>query len=286
MFPKLFSFDSFVLPTYGVLVATGFVAGLVVAVRLAARQGLEKEKIYNLGIYLAIAGMIGAKLFLIFQDREYYWQNPGQLFSWVTLQSGGIFHGGLVVALATALWYTSRSGLPFLKTADAFAPGIALGHSIGRLGCFSAGCCWGKPTELAWGVTFTNPYSHEVVGVPLGIALHPTQLVEAAAELAIFIFLYYVAFRKKQFDGQILGWYLLLYPAVRFGVEFLRDHSEGAFLWGRTITDAQGISLLLMLVAAWLLWLGPYRRRSVSPVLLAHESTASHSRRAAKLSGR
>ena len=286
MFPKLLSYGSFNLPTYGILVALGFVAGLVVAVRLAQQAGLEKEKVFNLGIYLALGGMIGAKAFLIFQERDYYWQSPGQIFSIATLQSGGIFHGGLLVALAVALWYTRRLRLPFLKTADAFAPGIALGHSIGRLGCFSAGCCWGKPTDLPWGVTFTNPYSNETVGVPLGISLHPTQLYESAAELAIFVFLY-SWYRKKQFDGQIFGWYLLLYPAARFLIEFLREHSEEAFVWQHIFSDAQAVSAVLMAFAVWLLWFSTYRHRRLSPAPISHEQPSTHRpRRAAKLSSR
>jgi phosphatidylglycerol:prolipoprotein diacylglycerol transferase len=285
MFPKLFSYGPFVLPTYGVLVATGFLIGLLVAVRLAGEEGLERDKVYNLGVYLAVAGMLGSKGALILQDWNYYWRNPGQLFTWPTLQSGGIFYGGLVLAIVTGLWYTHARQLPFLKTADAFAPGIALGHSIGRLGCFSAGCCWGKATSLPWGVTFTNPYSHEVVGVPLGISLHPTQLYESAAELAIFLFLY-SRYRKKQFDGQILGWYLLLYPAARFSVEFLRDHSVEAVLWGGAVSAAQGISFLLLVIGVWLVCLGPYRHRRLAPVLPTHDSTASQRGRPAKLSSR
>ena len=284
MFPKLLSYGSFTLPTYGVLVALGFVAGLVVAVRLAQQAGLEKEKVFNLGIYLALGGMIGAKAFLIFQERAYYWHNPGQIFSMATLQSGGIFHGGLLVALAVALWYTRRLRLPFLKTADAFAPGIALGHSIGRLGCFSAGCCWGKVTDLPWGVTFTNPYSNETVGVPLGTPLHPTQLYESVAELAIFVFLY-SCYRKKRFDGQIFGWYLLLYPAARFLIEFLRDHSSEAFFWQHIFSDAQAVSAVLMVFAVWLLWFSAYRHRQPSPVPISHEQRSTP-RRAAKLSSR
>src|SRR5437763_450998 len=98
MFPKLLSFHSFVLPTYGVLVASGFVVGVIIAVYFAGQEGLEREKVYNLGIYLALAGMLGSKLFLIIQDRDYYWRNPKELISTTTLQSGGIFYGGLLLA--------------------------------------------------------------------------------------------------------------------------------------------------------------------------------------------
>jgi phosphatidylglycerol:prolipoprotein diacylglycerol transferase len=252
MFPRLFTYESFALPTYGVLVALGFVAGLAVAVRLAGREGLDKDRIFNLGVYLALIGMIGAKAFLVAQDWDYYSANPRQIFSFSTLQSGGIFLGGFLVAIAFAVLYLRRAQLPFLKVADSFVPGIALGHAFGRLGCFAAGCCWGEPTAVAWAVQFTDPYAHQIVGVPLGVDLHPTQLYESAALLLIFAFLYRLHARK-QFDGQVLGWYLLLYPAARFLIEFARDHASNAWLWQNRLSDAQGVSLLLIAIGAWLL---------------------------------
>jgi phosphatidylglycerol---prolipoprotein diacylglyceryl transferase len=286
MFPKVLTIHSFVLPTYGVLVATGFITGLAVSIRLAQREGLSKELIYNLGIYLALAGMIGSKLFLLFQDRSYYWENPRQIFSLSTLQSGGVYYGGLLVSIAVAFWFARANGIQFVKLGDVFAPGIAIGHALGRLGCFSAGCCWGLPTSLPWGVTFTNPYSHDVVGVPLGVKIHPTQLYEAAAEAVIFVFLY-LRYPKKRFDGQILGWYLMLYPTARFLVEFLRSHEGEALFWGG-ISDAQAVSLLLIGAAVWLLWLSPRRRRgqldSASFATRSHEPSTG-ARPAAKLRG-
>jgi phosphatidylglycerol:prolipoprotein diacylglycerol transferase len=262
MFPRLFSIGPFDLPTYGVLVATGLLLGLYVAARLGEREGLQRDEVYNLGIYVALAGILGSKLALILQERRRYFADPAELFSMATLQSGGVFYGGLILALLVGLWYTRRRQFPFLKTADAFAPGIAIGHAIGRLGCFSAGCCWGLPTTLPWGVTFTDPHSHATVGVPLGVPLHPTQLYESAAELAIFVFLY-SHYRKKQFDGQMLGWYLLLYSSARFLVEFLRHHDPEAVLWG-TLSDAQLISLVLVGIGGWLLWARPHRRQQAS----------------------
>ena len=284
MFPQLFSYGSFALPTYGLLVASGFAIGLATALHLARREGLNKAAIYNLGIYVALAALLGAKLLLIVQDMDYYRQNTSALFSFSTIQSGGIFYGGLIGGIGMALWYGRRVRLPFLKTADAFAPGIALGHFFGRLGCFAAGCCWGEPTTLPWGITFTNPHSHQTVGVPLGVALHPTQLYEAAAELAIFVFLYRL-YRQKRFHGQILGWYLLLYPAARFIIEFVRSHSEAAYFGGQMFSLAQWAGLLLVSLAVWLLWLGPYSRQRLEPVSASHGHTVAQSRRAAKFSG-
>jgi phosphatidylglycerol---prolipoprotein diacylglyceryl transferase len=261
LYPKLFTIGWFTVSTYGVLVASGLVTGLLVAAHFSKREGLSTDDIYNLGVYMALAGIVGSKAALIIQDWETYWHDPRQLFSVSLLQSGGIFYGGLILAIVAGVWYTRRRQIPFLKAADAFAPGIAIGHGLGRLGCFSAGCCWGLPTSLPWAVTFTNPYSNQTVGVPLNVPLHPTQLYEAVAEFAIFFFLY-TQYRKKLFDGQILGWYLVLYCTARFLVEFLRSHEVDAVLWQGGPSAAQGVSLLLVGAGAYLLWLRPHAQPS------------------------
>src|SRR5262245_29027926 len=217
MYPEIFHISF--LHTYGVLVAAAFLTALWLVGRLARRAGLNPEHATNLGIYCAIAAIAGAKLMMFVLDLPYYVRNPGEIFSIATLQAGGVFYGGLLLALAVAFWYMRKTGLPTLATADVFAPAIALGHGIGRLGCFSAGCCWGKETTLPWAVTFTNPEANRLVGVPLGVALHPTQLYEALAEFAIFGFLMW-RIRRPHAHGVVIGLYLMLYSTVRFLVEF------------------------------------------------------------------
>lgn len=283
MFPRLFTYESFALPTYGVLVALGFVAALAVIVKLAGREGLDQDQMFNFGVYLALTGMVGAKIFLVAQDWDYYSANPRQIFSFSVLQSGGIFFGGFLVAFAFGAFYIRRMKLPFLKVADSFAPGIAVGHAFGRLGCFAAGCCWGEPSGLPWAVAFTDPYAHEVVGVPLNVDLHPTQLYESAALFLTFAFLYRMHARKR-FDGQLLGWYLVLYPGARFVVEFVRYHSSNAWLWQDRLSDAQGIALALVATGAWLLWLSAYRKLPVGAALATEGHRGPAPRRAAKLS--
>ena len=246
MHPVLFKIGDFVQHTYGVLVAAAFLVGLLAATRLARREGLNADRVFNLGIYLAVAAFLGAKVFTIVTDLGFYWRNPAQLLSLDSLQAGGVFYGGLLAALGFAVWYTRRAAMPFLKTGDVFAPGVALGHAVGRLGCFASGCCWGRPTSLPWGVTFTDPYAHETFGVPLGAPLHPTQLYESFAEAAIFAVLL-LAFRRKQFDGQILALYLALYGAARFAVEFVRDQPVNV---AGVLTTSQFIALLLIALGA------------------------------------
>ena len=226
MFPKLISIGSFFIPTYGTLVAIGFLAALWVITRLAKRAKLPSERVTNLAIYCALAGLAGAKLFMILFDFSDYWSGRQQLFSLGTLQAAGVYQGGFVVAFVVALLYMRRQNLPILVTCDIFAPGIALGQAIGRIGCFSAGCCWGIPTHVRWAVTFQNPQAGELTGVPLGIPLHPTQLYESFADALIFLFLYFQIARAHT-SGTILGWYLTLYSAARFAIEFFRFHEQG-----------------------------------------------------------
>ena len=241
MFPKLISIGSFYIPTYGVLVALGFLAGLTVTLRLARRIGLSPEKITNLAVYCAIAGIFGAKLFMILFDFGDYLRNPGQIFTFETLQAAGVFHGGLIAALIFAVFYMRQQSLPALRTMDVFAPGIAAGQAIGRLGCFAAGCCWGRQCDLPWGVRFRSNFASPV---PLDKTLHPVQIYESVADLAIFLFLYR-QFGRSEKPGQIIGLYLLLYSVARFIIEFFREH-EQSLVGPFSLTQWIALGLLIL----------------------------------------
>ncbi len=241
MYPKLISIGSFFIPTYGVLVALGFLAGLTATMRLAKSIGLSAEKVTNLAVYCALAGILGAKLFMILFDLPEYLHNPGQIFTLETLQAAGVFHGGFIVALVFAAFYIRRQQLPVLKTMDVFAPGIAIGQSIGRLGCFAAGCCWGKQCDLPWGVRFRSNFASPV---PLDQTLHPVQLYESFADLLIFLYLYR-QFGRSQKPGQIIGLYLVLYSTVRFIIEFFREH-EQSLVGPFSLTQWIALGLLLL----------------------------------------
>lgn len=222
MFPKLISVGSFFIPTYGVLVALGFLAALNVTLRLARQTGLNADKIVNLAVYCAIAGIVGAKLFMFLFDLPTYVRNPGEIFTFETLQAAGVFHGGLIVALIFAALYIRKEALPLFTTMDCFAPGIAIGQAIGRLGCFAAGCCWGKECSLPWGVRFRSNFA---APVPLDKTLHPAQLYESAADFLIFIILYR-RWGKSAKNGEVIGLYLVLYSIARFVIEFFREHEQ------------------------------------------------------------
>ncbi len=248
MFPKLISFgSSFYIPTYGVLVALGFLAGLTITVRLARRIGLPANQVTNLAVYCAMAGIVGAKLFMFLFDIDDYVRDPGRIFTLETLQAAGVFHGGFIAAFIVAILYVRAQRLPAFPIMDTFAPGVVLGQAIGRLGCFAAGCCWGKECDLPWGVRFR---SNEASPVPLDKTLHPVQLYESAADLIIFGILYH-RFRRSHRGGQIIGLYLVLYSTARFIIEFFREHEQplvGPFSltqWIALGLLATGIGILL-----------------------------------------
>jgi phosphatidylglycerol:prolipoprotein diacylglycerol transferase len=229
--PRLFHFGNFGLPTYGVLVALGVLVGLWISVRNAARQGIKPESAWDFGMYA---------------------EHPREIFSLSTLQAGGVFSGGLLAAFLVAWWFLRKHHMPALATCDAFAPGLAMGHAIGRIGCFAAGCCYGKPTDHFWGVTFTNPLAQQLVGTPLNEALEPTQLFESAVELSIFFLLTWM-FKRKKFDGQVFGAYLFLYGVARFFLEFLRGDPGRGIVFGGLMSGTQLIAIGLVITGA-LIW--------------------------------
>ncbi len=259
MWPRLFEFGSFSVPTYGVLIALGFLVGVAVAARLARRTGLEADKVTNLGVVLLLSAIVGAKVFMVLDNWPYYAEDLGRLFSLSALRSGGVFTGGLLAALGVAYYYTRRHGLPWLATADVLAPGLAFGHAVGRLGCFAAGCCWGRETHVAWAVTFRSQAAHDFTGVPLSVPLHPTQLYEAAGTALIGLLLIWLYCRPHN-SGAVLGAYLALYPAFRIGVEYWRDDRARTLLIGDLLSTTQAASAALAAVGLWLVWSAARRR--------------------------
>jgi phosphatidylglycerol:prolipoprotein diacylglycerol transferase len=255
VFPRLFHIGSFNMPTYGLLVSLGVLLGLWISVRNSQKQGIDPDNAWNLGIIVVMCGIIGSKILYILVDWGEYSAHPGEIFSLNTLQAGGVFSGGLIGAFVAAAWYIRRHHMPALATCDAFAPGLAIGHAIGRVGCFAAGCCFGKPTDHFWGVTFTSPIAHELVGTPIGEALQPTQLFESAIELANFFLLAWLLKRKK-FDGEVIGTYFFLYGIARFFLEYLRGDPGRGDVFG-IITGTQLVALCLIVVGGFIWWLRP-----------------------------
>jgi len=272
MYPIIFRVWNFPVNTYGVFLALAFLGAIFVTVRLGVRDGLPKERIYDLCLWLLLSSLVGSKLLMLFTEPEYR-QNPKLLFSLDFLRSGGVFYGGLIGAIIAAYVLMRRFGLPWWKTADACAPGIALGNFFGRQGCFAAGCCWGKPTNLPWGVRFSE-LGHEVTDVPINVKLHPTQLYESFAMLIVFFFLLWLH-KKKKFSGQVILAYAIIYAAVRFLIEFVRDDPRGDILGLTTLTGlstsqliglAVGIGALITFIIRW--------RRATTSVALGSAASA------------
>src|SRR5438876_2258866 len=245
MYPILFRIHGFHVNTYGVVLALAFLGAIFVTVRLAARDGLPREKIYDLCLWMLLSSLIGSKILMFFTEPEYR-DHPLQLLSLDFLRSGGVFYGGLIGAVLTGYFLMRRYKLPWWKTADACAPGIAIGNFFGRQGCFAAGCCWGKPTTLPWGVKFTE-LGHEITGVPTNVYLHPTQLYESFAMLVGFLFLLWLH-KHKRFSGQVILAYALLYSIVRFAIEFVRDDPRGDILGLTTLTGLSTSQLISVIV--------------------------------------
>jgi phosphatidylglycerol:prolipoprotein diacylglycerol transferase len=249
MHPILFSLGNWPVYSYGVLLALAYLAGLQLAVVRARRAGLDPAKVMDLGIYLIIAALVGAKLMLVLVDFQDFRAQPRELLSLV--RAGGVFYGGLLAAFGTGLWLIGRYRLPLWTTADMIAPGIALGHVVGRLGCLLAGCCYGRPTDVSWAITFTDPVAAANVGTPLQIPLHPTQLYDAGAELLILAGLLAFERRGKRFPGRTFWLYILLYAVSRYIIESYRGDERGTILGFST---SQFVSIVLVPASLAMLW--------------------------------
>ncbi len=244
MHPFLVDFGFFQLPTYGVLLATGLVLALWTAKKRARRAGLPGEKVVDLGVWVVLWGLVGGKVLLVVTDPSYLGSLQGLLS---LLRAGGVFYGGLLGALLAAVLLLRRYRLPFFPVADLLAPSIALGHAFGRLGCFAAGCCYGARCQQPWSVTFTDPRAAAFSGTPLGVPLHPTQLYEAAFNLANFFFLAWL-FRRLEGrgQGQVFGAYLVSYGVARFVIEFYRGDADRGFVFGGLLSTSQAIALVMV----------------------------------------
>jgi phosphatidylglycerol:prolipoprotein diacylglycerol transferase len=253
--PILFQLGNFPIYTYGALAAAGFLLGLRWAYRHAPRAGFDPANVWNLGIYGILVALVSSKVWLLLTEWDYYLANPREIFSVATFQSAGTFYGGVLGAILWVVLYTHFQKMPFLGVLDLTAAPVALGHAVGRLGCFAAGCCYGKPTSLPWGVTFTSPVAGEIAGTPLHVSLHPTQLYESGAEFLNFLFLAWLGTRHR-FAGQLIGAYFILYGIERGAIEFLRGDPGRTLMFHDTVSLMQLVSLGLIATGGTLWWRG------------------------------
>lgn len=251
MHPDLFTLPILGLKihSYGLMMAVGFLAALAWIRYQSKKVDLPVSQMSDLAFLMIVMAVIGSRLIYVVVQWRFYAEHPLDIFKiW---EGGLVFLGGLIACILTAIWYLKKYRLSFWKVSDVFMPGVALGHAFGRVGCFLAGCCYGRQCDLnAWyAVVFPQrPGSL----APTEIPLYPTQLMEAAAEFLIFLFLAWKSGRKA-FEGQILLLYLILYSAARIGIEVFRGDLERGYIIPGWLSTSQFLGILLIVSAVLVL---------------------------------
>ena len=241
MHPILFKIGPITIYTYGVLIATAFFLGLALAARQARVEGEAPQKIMDLSFYILISAIVGSRLLYIVVEYKEYISNPLRIFK--VWEGGLVFYGGFIMAMAVVIIYVRRHEMNLWKVGDILAPSVAIGQGVGRLGCFFAGCCYGRETDVPWAVIFKDPNTL----APMDVHLHPTQLYDSANGFIIFAIL--LILRKfKKFDGQLFWTYTLLYAVGRFIVEIFRGDERG-FVIESFLSTSQFIAIPLFIVS-------------------------------------
>ncbi|MEQ8303978.1 MAG: prolipoprotein diacylglyceryl transferase [Cyclobacteriaceae bacterium] len=239
MHPILFQVGSSSIYSYGFFIALGALGGLLyMAIQSKKHFGLSFDKSNSLFIYIVIAAVVGGKVFFFFENPQYYINNLEKLFA----GNGFVFFGSLLFSIPTMLWFFKKHGIPTLPMLDIMAIVTCIVHGFGRIGCFMAGCCHGKPTDSVFNVVFTSPLCQ---AEPLNTPLHPTQLYEAAFIFSLMTFLL-MKKKRKQFDGQLFLLYLIIYSTGRSLLEILRGDEARGFLIDAYLSHSQFISLIVI----------------------------------------
>jgi phosphatidylglycerol:prolipoprotein diacylglycerol transferase len=261
MHPRLLTLPFLTLRTFGVLLASAYLAAYWWLLREARRERLDVDAIASLGMWAIVGAIVGAKGLLILRTLPEYAAAPSELFSPSLLTAAGDFYGGFIGALvASAVFFFRHPEVPVWRVADLCGPAIALGQSIGRIGCLMAGDDYGSPTQVPWAVTFTDPEAASIGGAPLGVPLHPVQVYESIVCLVLFVLL--AAFiRRKHREGEIILAYTAAYAAARFVLEFFRGDQDRGFVFGGLLSTSQFIAVVLfpLALALWLV-----RRRAAA----------------------
>jgi phosphatidylglycerol---prolipoprotein diacylglyceryl transferase len=248
--PILFMLGDFPIGTYGLLVALGVMVGVLLARHLGKRDGLIPDAITDISLTVLLAGVLGAKLLMIVVDMI-HGEPLARVFSLGTLRAGGAVHGGVILGLLAFFWRIRKLKLPLNATMDALTPAVALGQAIGRWGCFFAGCCYGSASRVPWAVTFMDPAAREFSGTPIGVALHPVQIYNSLANLAVMGILLLLG-RKRRFKGQVAACYFFLEGIGRVITEFWRgDLDRGVWLPWLSTGRLTGFLFVIIGVILW-----------------------------------
>lgn len=238
MHPEAFSILGLDIRWYGIMAAVGLLCGWAVAQCNRKHANLTADQTSDLIFWAMLAGVVGARIFYVFQFWHLYRNNLFQVFR---VDKGGlVFYGGFLCALLVLYIYCYRNKISYLKVLDIFAPTIAVGHAFGRIGCFLNGCCYGKPCSLVWGISY--PAGSEPAKKYLNNPLHPVQLYESIGNLILAAVLLLLIKRLKK--GQTAALYLILYGILRFSDEFFRGDHEHFFLG--IFTPAQTLAMILV----------------------------------------
>ena len=246
MHPILFKIGNITLYTYGTFVALGFFTALIVSRILAKKNNIEPQLITDLIFTILVSALIGSRLLYVIINFNYY---KNDLISIFKLWDGGlVFYGGFITSVIGSYLFIKIKKMNLWETADIIAPSIALGHSVGRFGCFFAGCCYGKTCSKPWAITFLNPDSL----APIGIPLHPTQLYSVLSNFLLFLILLFI-YKHKKYHGIVFFSYLLIYSIFRSFIEIFRGDFRGDF-FGFPISVSQGISLVIGMFSIYMLF--------------------------------
>lgn len=231
---KLFSIGPVTIYGYGFMIAVGVFAALMTGMYRAKKKGLNPDVIFNLTFLCVIGGFLGAKILYFITEFKSLMESKNFIED---LTNGFVVYGGIIGGILTAYFYCRYKKIPFLKYFDLAMPSVAIAQGFGRMGCFMAGCCYGRPTDSWLGVIFKNsPFA------PNGVSVLPTQLFSSAGDFLIAGMLILIA-RKKRTDGIVASWYLLLYGVGRFFVEFMRNDPRGSV---GNLSTSQFISIFII----------------------------------------
>lgn len=247
MYPVLLDLGFYQLRSYGVFVAIAILTGIWFSTREARRKGLDPSVVTDAAWPIVLVGLVGARLYYIaFSEPAYYLAHP---FEILAVWHGGLsVHGGLIGGFLAGMWHIRRRGLPFWRFADIVAPGLILGQTVGQIACLLNGDTYGRLTTLPWAITFTDPHAM----APRGVPLHPIQIYELFAYLAVFLVVWQVSRHAKQ-DGAVILTYAVAYGIVRFAMEFFRG--DPPILAGIIVPQAWSALLIAVALGVW--W---YRR--------------------------
>lgn len=241
MHPLLFNIGPVPIHSYGLLIALGFLSALEIIRRLCLKSKLPVDPVMDIVFWMLISGFVGARILFVITRLDYFLAHPLEIIR--VWEGGLVFFGGLIAATAVFAFLMRKSNLPIWKVTDVLVPGLVLNHAFGRLGCLAAGCCYGKPTDLPWGI---HLHSELVERSMRGISLHPVQLYEAGSLLILFFGLLWI-FRHKKFDGQVGLSYFIIYPIIRSIVELFRGDLIRGFIIDPWLSTSQFISLFVVL---------------------------------------